>query len=90
MINHTQAKIIQINVLYFYLALLEQVYSLALRPQYEMVSYTFPAVGSQTEEHRGDVPSRADDLSGSTPFTLTGSGSAYMSEYGRNEAATDS
>ena len=38
---------------------------------YEMVSYTFPAVGSQTEEHRGDVPSRADDLSGATPSTLT-------------------
>ena len=57
---------------------------------YEMVSYTFPAVGSQTEEHRGDVPSRADALSGSTPVTLTGSGSAYRSEYGRNEAATDS
>ena len=32
-INHTQAKIIQMNVLYFYLALLEHVYSLALRLQ---------------------------------------------------------
>ena len=52
---------------------------------------TFPAVGSQTavEEHRGDGPSRADVLGGK-PFTLTGSGSAYRSEYGRNEAATDS
>ena len=79
-------------MLYFYRALLEQVYSLALRPQYEMVSYTFPAVGSQTvvEEHRRDVPSRTDVLSGVTPFTLTGSGSAYGSEYGRNEVATDS
>ena len=52
--------------------------------------YTFPAVDSQTEEHRGDVPSRADALSGTKPFTLTGSGSAYRSEYGWNEAATDS
>ena len=32
-INHTQAKILQMNVLYLYLALLEHVYSLALRLQ---------------------------------------------------------
>ena len=57
---------------------------------YEMVSYIFPAVGSQTEEHRLYVPSRADALSGATPFTLTDSESAYRSEYGLNEAATDS
>ena len=48
---------------------------------YEMVSYIFPAVGSQTEEHRWYVPSRADALSGATPFTLTDSESAYRSEY---------
>ncbi|CAL8253945.1 unnamed protein product [Boreogadus saida] len=33
--------------------------------------------GPEFEEHRSDVPSRADVLSGVTPFTLTGSGSAY-------------
>ena len=48
---------------------------------YEMVSYIFPAVGSQTEEHRWYVPSRADALSGAWPFTLTDSESAYRSEY---------
>ena len=32
------------------------------------------------EGHRGDVPSRPHVLSGVTPFTLTGSGSAYRSE----------
>ena len=37
-INHTKAKIIQMNVLYFYLALLEHVYTLA--SDYEMVSVT--------------------------------------------------
>ena len=37
----------------------------------------FLLLGSQTvvREHRGDVPSRADVLSGVTPFTITGSGS---------------
>ena len=55
----TQAKIIQMNVLYFYLSLFEPVGLLSCL-QYEMVGYTFPAVGSQTKEHRGDVPSRAD------------------------------
>ena len=62
-----------------------------LRSAFNYVSYTFPAVGCQTEEHRGDVGSRADALSGETPFTLTDSGSpsAYRSEYGRNEAATE-
>ena len=48
---------------------------------YEMVSYIFPAVGSQTEEHRWYVPSRSDALSGAWPFTLTDSESAYRSEY---------
>ena len=35
-----------------------------------LLCYTFPAVGSQTvvEEHRGDIPSMDDDLSGVTPF----------------------
>ena len=51
------------------------------RPNLE-TGRVYPAIGSQTvvEEHRGDVPSRADVLSGGTPFTLTGSGSAL----GRN------
>ena len=43
----------------------------------------FLFLGSQTVvgEHRGDVPSRADVLSGGgTPFTLTGSGSGLRSE----------
>jgi hypothetical protein len=42
----------------------------------------FPAVGSQTvvKEHRGEIPSRANVLSGVTPSNLTGSGSAL----GRN------
>ena len=62
-----------------------------IKKTFFLLCYTFPAVGSQTvvEEHRGDVPSRADVLSGVTPFTLTGSGSAYRFEYGQNEAATD-
>ena len=43
----------------------------------------FLLFGSQTVvgEHRGDVPSRADVLSGGvTPFTMTGSGSGPRSE----------
>ena len=48
----------------------------------------FLFLGSQTvvREHRGDVPSRADVLSGVTPFTITGSGSVYRSE----DTGTDS
>ena len=43
--------------------------------------------GSQTAgEHRGDVPSRADVLSGVTPFTMTSSGSVHRSE----DTGTDS
>ena len=55
---------------------------LLFQPSVKSKCYTFPAVGSQTvvEEHRRDLPSRADVLSGVTPFTLTGSGSAYRSE----------
>ena len=55
---------------------------LLFKPWVKSKCYTFPAVGSQTvvEEHRRDVPSRADVLSGVTPVTLTSSGSAYRSE----------
>ena len=56
-----------------------------------LICYTFPAVCSQTvvEEHWGDVPSRENVLSGVSPFTVNGSGSAYRFEYCLNEAATD-
>ena len=43
---------------------------LLIQPWVKSKCYTFPAVGSQTvvEEHRRDVTSRADVLSGVTTF----------------------
>ena len=43
-INHTQAEFIQINVLYFYLALLEYIYPLALRLHRGDIDSHWPAV----------------------------------------------